>query len=220
MLIATIDCGTTNSRVYLVNAQGEILGKAAQKVGVRETAMQGHNQVLKEGLKATFFEALAQAGIEFGAVKFVISSGMITSEIGLIELPHLWAPVSLDDLAANLTKVHDLSIFPVDLPIYFVRGIKNRFDPATIQIQDAGQLDFMRGEETQVAGILALHPAPLPLIVVVLSSHTNRPEDEVPAPTVLNTEILELAYRSVNAFGFLRSLVITRFLDVLLHIPW
>ncbi|MCG8700676.1 MAG: 2-dehydro-3-deoxygalactonokinase, partial [Bacteroidales bacterium] len=96
MNIATIDCGTTNSRVYIVNKQAEILSKATKKVGVKDTAIAGNNQVLKDGIKATFEQALAQAGLETGDVALALSSGMITSEIGLLEIPHLWAPLSLD----------------------------------------------------------------------------------------------------------------------------
>ena len=51
MYLSTIDCGTTNSRVYIVNETGDILGKATKKVGVKDTAMHGSNEVLKEGLK-------------------------------------------------------------------------------------------------------------------------------------------------------------------------
>ena len=49
MYLATIDCGTTNSRIYIVNENAEILGKATKKVGVRDTAINGSNEVLKQG---------------------------------------------------------------------------------------------------------------------------------------------------------------------------
>ena len=95
MYLATIDCGTTNSRVYIVNEEAEVIAKAAQEVGVRDTAIHGSNQRLKEGLKETFLAALAEAGLEREDVAFVLSSGMITSEIGLLEIPHLWAPTPI-----------------------------------------------------------------------------------------------------------------------------
>jgi 2-dehydro-3-deoxygalactonokinase len=98
---------------------------------------------------------------------------MITSEIGLMEIPHLWAPVHIDDLARNIEKVHDLSVFPVDMTLYFIRGVKNRYDPETAGISEVGDLDFMRGEETQIAGLLATYDIEFPITVVIFSSHTK-----------------------------------------------
>jgi 2-dehydro-3-deoxygalactonokinase len=126
MVLATIDCGTTNSRVYIVESTGNVIAKAVRKVGVRDTAIHGDTSVLKEGLKETVLDALSQARLTLDKVAFAISSGMISSELGLLELPHLWAPVGLEDLAANLEEVRDPRVFPLDLPIYFIRGIKNR----------------------------------------------------------------------------------------------
>ncbi|MFW6274600.1 MAG: 2-dehydro-3-deoxygalactonokinase [Spirochaetota bacterium] len=171
MYIATIDCGTTNSRVYIVNEAGNVLGKASKKVGVKDTAATGSTETLKSGLQQAYYTAVEQAGLQSEDIEFIISSGMITSEIGLRELPHLWAPAGMQALADNITKVHDTSIFPIDKPVYFVRGVKNRYDPKTTTKTEAHYLDFMRGEETQVAGILSSYSLNLPTTVIVLSSH-------------------------------------------------
>jgi 2-dehydro-3-deoxygalactonokinase len=255
MTLTTIDCGTTNSRVYIVNEQAEILGKAAQQIGVRDTAVQGTNAALKQALHDMVYQALDSAGLTLADVEFAMSSGMITSEIGLIDIPHLWAPAGPADLAQHLKKVHDTAIFPVDLPIYFVRGIKNPFDPAAIQYRDVGTLDFMRGEETQMAGILTLPEIALPVTVVVLSSHTKfisidhrqrilgslttasgqiygalrsesfisksiRPDDDFDDADYFDEQIIDIASHWVRESGFLRALMMTRFLDVLLHSAW
>jgi 2-dehydro-3-deoxygalactonokinase len=122
--LATIDCGTTNSRVYIVDHKGEIISRVSKKVGVRDTAITGSKETLKNGLKETFFEAFEQVKLELKDVAFAVSSGMITSEIGLLEISHLWAPVGLAELADNIEEVRDQSVFPVDIPMYFIRGIK------------------------------------------------------------------------------------------------
>jgi 2-dehydro-3-deoxygalactonokinase len=255
MYLATIDCGTTNSRVYIVDTQGTILGKASKKVGVRDTAIQGSNAALKEGLKETFYAALKTAGKTLGDISLVLSSGMITSEIGLIEIPHVWAPTSLNDLAGSIKKVHDTGIFPVDIPIHFIRGIKNTFDPDTIRLGDVGRLDFMRGEETQIAGILSGKAFQVPVTVVILSSHTKfipidinekilgslttvsgqvyeaiiketsigksiRAEGADDAHDHFSGDIIEAAYQWVSRSGFLRSLLMPRFLDTLVKTHW
>lgn len=98
---------------------------------------------------------------------------MINSEIGLIEIPHLWAPVGIDDLANNIKVVHNLDVFPLDLPLYFIRGIKNYF-PLNTSYKDIQKIDFMKGEETQAIGSLSLYPDfTLPFVLVILSSHTK-----------------------------------------------
>jgi 2-dehydro-3-deoxygalactonokinase len=248
--LATIDCGTTNSRVYIVNEEAQVIAKATREVGVRDTAIHGSNQRLKEGLKETFLTALAQARLHREDMAFVLSSGMITSEIGLLEVPHLWAPTPVDDLARNLVKVHDTAVFPVDLPIYFIPGIKNRYDPQTATIRDVGMLDFMRGEEVQVAGLLAAHAVKPPLTAVVLSSHTkfipidegrnvlgsittlsgqiyaalikatsigkSISEEEGDGEEIFDEEIVDIAHEQVRSAGFLRAMLMPRFLDTLI----
>lgn len=255
MYIATIDCGTTNSRVYIVNAQAEIVGQAEKKVGVRDTAILGSNEKLKKELSETFYQALERAGQKIKDIDFVISSGMITSEIGLIEIPHIWAPAGINELASNIKKVHDLSVFPVDIPVYFIRGIKNKYDPKTATINDVGKLDFMRGEETQVIGLLNSYDVKPPLTVVMLSSHTKsipideqgnilgsittvsgqvyeailketfvgksvRKDSDFDDEHYFAENIIDAANNWVTESGFLRSLLLPRFMDVLLETQW
>lgn len=45
--------------------------------------------------------ALRKAGLGIGQVDLVLASGMITSNVGLCEVPHLPAPAGLRDLAAG-----------------------------------------------------------------------------------------------------------------------
>jgi len=255
MYFAVIDCGTTNSRVYVVNEKKEIVGKASKKVGVRDTAIQGSNDILKAGLKETFLEAVHNTGLKLNNISFIISSGMITSEIGLLEIPHLWSPTSIDDLARNIKEVRDVNIFPLDLPIFFIRGIKNKYDIETSNLTDVGKLDFMRGEETQVSGFLSIYNFNLPITFIVLSSHTkyisvNEKEQIMGSITTLSgqvyeaiikesiigksirkmdnfddsnyfsKEIIDNAYHWVQEGGFLRTMVMPRFLDVLLKTTW
>ncbi len=174
MHFITIDCGTTNSRIYIVDETGKIYAKATKKVGVRDTSITGSRKCLEEGLRETIAEAIQKSGIDPSAFRAILSSGMITSEIGLCELPHLMAPCGIEDLAANMTLVEDLHLSVHDIPVYFVRGIKNTM-PDTVKNPFAlvGNLDFMRGEETQIAGLMEQGDFSGPATVVVLSSHTK-----------------------------------------------
>jgi 2-dehydro-3-deoxygalactonokinase len=249
---ATIDCGTTNSRVFVLDECLRVVAKGSKKVGVRDTAITGSRQVLREGLAEVFERAVRDAGLQVRELACAVTSGMITSEIGLLEIPHLTAPVGLDDLAHGAMPVRDPSVFPVDVQLLFIRGIKNA-SPAEATYRDIRRVDFMRGEETQIMGLLALPgmPAP-PLTAVVLSSHTKcipvtddgriagslttlsgqvfeairhgtsigksieAPEAD---PDTLDIEVVDTAYDAVVHTGFLRTLLMPRFMDVLLGIP-
>ena len=254
MHFATIDCGTTNSRVFLLDKNLVVVGKGSRKVGVKDTAVHGSNHVLKTGLSELFEQTVASAGLRLSDIQCAVTSGMITSELGLLEIPHLRAPVSLQGLADNVKPVRDRDIFPLDIPVLFIRGIKNAY-PEKATVRDLRQIDFMRGEETQVVGLLALHPElQRPLTVVILSSHTKyisvgateeilgslttlsgqvfeaiqtatsigksiAVPDGSPEGAAFDADVVDAAYEAVVRAGFLRTLLMPRFLDVLLHAP-
>jgi len=255
MYLASIDCGTTNTRVYIIDSNANVLGKGTRKVGVRDTSITGSRDLLKEGLKEAFYDALESADLRLEDISFAISAGMITSEVGLMEIPHLWAPVGVDDLAEHLVRVHDLEIFPVNLPIYFIPGIKNTYNLDAVSIEDINALDFMRGEEAQSAGIIKNYHNDKPLTFVVLSSHTKfipineegkilgsittlsgQIYDTVKANTIISKSLKEgdnqepenyfdrtivnSAVACINKSGFLRTLMMIRFMDVLLSSKW
>lgn len=255
-MIAVIDCGTTNTRVYIMNEDGGIAGQSAEKVGVRDVAAAGTKQVLQDGIKKAFLRALDNAGVELRRIRFAIASGMITSEIGLIDLPHVIAPAGLDELAASVKTVKDKSVFPLDVPVVFVRGIRNAVrEGGGLGLGQLRQMDFMRGEEVQIMGILADRAPTLPVNVVVLSSHTKlihvnergqitgsittisgqfyealqatsigksiRPTPAVePAGGYSLADIVDAAYESVTKAGFLRTMLMPRFMQVLISTNW
>ncbi len=252
MHFATIDCGTTNSRVFLLGETCTVVGKGSRKIGVRDTAVHGSNQVLKAGLSELFEQTVMAAGLALSDIRFAITSGMITSEIGLREIPHLWAPAGLAELAESLTVTQDPTVFPLDLPLVFIRGIKNPYPPETTY-EDIRRIDFMRGEETQMMGLLTRQALPRPpLTAVVLSSHTKyihvRQDGCIAGSlTTLSGQMFEAiqqatsigksiaaegepepedlalaartAFDAVRHAGFLRALLMPRFMDVLLGVP-
>jgi 2-dehydro-3-deoxygalactonokinase len=169
-VVAVIDSGTTNSRVRVLRERS-LLGAITVPVGVVDTAKTRSNASLKQGLRQAFHEALRDARISPGEVRHALAFGMITSELGVMEIPHLAAPVGIAELAAGMVRREAAEDF-LPVPTYFIRGVKNRVE-SSAGVPDLPRMDFMRGEETQVMGLLALHPSPLPISVVVLSSHTK-----------------------------------------------
>lgn len=169
---AIIDCGTTNTRIYLVDPEGRIVAQSTRKVGVRNTAMTGSKDTLRNGICEAMTEALDHAGLQESDIECAVASGMITSEIGLIELPHLVTPVGIHDLASHVQFVPARELLPLDMPILFIRGVRNNYG-AHATLADIRKVDFMRGEETQVMGILQDFTIKGPVNILVLSSHTK-----------------------------------------------
>lgn len=171
-MFAIVDCGTTNTRVYVLDKENKIVARGARKVGVRNTSMTGSKEALRTGVCEAVVEAAENAGIAPEELEFAIASGMITSEIGLIEIPHLVAPIGLEELAENVKLVPGGQVLPLDIPILFIRGIRNNYGDNAM-LRDIRQVDFMRGEETQVMGILEEFAVTEPVNIIVLSSHTK-----------------------------------------------
>ncbi len=173
MYISSVDCGTTNSRVYILDEFGIVKGKGKYQVGISDVAREKSNTILKKGLSIAFDYALTDANIDVSELNYVVSAGMITSELGLCEVPHLQAPVDINDLAANLVKTKIEGILDVDIPWYFIPGIKNKFDLNDSYEKQMLKFDFMRGEEVQAIGLSDTLKENSPFTLCMLSSHTK-----------------------------------------------
>ena len=86
--IITLDTGTTNTRVILWDSKFCPAASAKSEVGVRNTAIDGSNRRLKAAVKECLEQVLRDAGASYDEVEAVIASGMITSNVGLVEIPH------------------------------------------------------------------------------------------------------------------------------------
>jgi 2-dehydro-3-deoxygalactonokinase len=86
----------------------------------------------------------------------VFAAGMITSPLGLQEVPHVVAPAGIDELARGAVAFYDAAVAPQ--PIVLIPGVKTEaFDDgaAAGTSADALPFDVMRGEETLVCGLIA-----------------------------------------------------------------
>lgn len=156
-----IDTGTTNTRVWLT-IKGEIVTQARANVGVRDTARDGSPARLHETLR----ELIAQVRTGYSPAA-VLAAGMITSPLGLTEVPHVAAPAGLDDLR-NATQPHTFSHI-TDLPFRLVPGVRS--GPLRCTAENIGAADVMRGEETLCVGLTALGWLPPTATLLNLGSH-------------------------------------------------
>lgn len=229
--ILLIDGGTTNTRFTLLNGEKAVL-RTERKIGAADK--QGsQNELLFEAVKAEIRALQEQSGLK---IDDIFASGMITSQNGLMEIPHIPAPAGLTDLANGaytclLDKV-------CQIPFHFVPGIK-------FAGETAGEADMLRGEEAEVFGAITPEEEDRSILFLHFGSHNKlihyHKGKIVRAMTTMSGELLwalkestilksslcdltdfELSkndvmegYKSTENFGLTRALFETRILHVL-----
>ncbi len=166
--IISIDTGTTNTRVTLWRNK-EVIAHQACEVGVRDTAITGNREKLQHGVRDTLEKTLAEGGISEDDIELVIGSGMISSNLGLFELPHVLAPAGLAQLARGMVSVTIPEV--CSKPIWFVPGVRNVVD--NIGLHNCEAMDMMRGEEVEVIGVIDQLGITGPAMMVMPGSHSK-----------------------------------------------
>lgn len=172
MYIACIDTGTTNTRVC-IRDKHTVYAVIKKDVGVRITSIEGNNHTLIQTVASAYHEALQTAGISEADITLILASGMISSNLGLLEVPHLIAPVTITDLANGIVKkiIPDVSAVH---PIHFIPGVRNNYDVSLCQDpSNYATIDMMRGEEVEAFGVLDLEHFKTPAILILTGSHTK-----------------------------------------------
>ncbi len=158
-----IDAGTTNTRIWFVRGE-QIMARSGVMVGVRDTARDGSPARLRTALRDLIAEVSTSPDCN---LSFVAAAGMITSSLGLAEVPHVTAPAGIDKLAANIRRFD----FPdvTHLPVLLIPGV--RTGAQSVNLNNVESSDLMRGEETMCVGLVAAGLAPNPCTVLNLGSH-------------------------------------------------
>jgi 2-dehydro-3-deoxygalactonokinase len=127
------DWGTSHLRLFLCDAQGAVLDS---RTGPGAVDASGHFSDVFESLAAYWEESL-------GTLTTVLC-GMVGSSIGWVQAPYVVCPAIPEQIA-------DACVTLRGGRVHIVPGLscRNRFDAP----------DFMRGEETQILGVLQLAPA-------------------------------------------------------------
>lgn len=165
----SIDSGTTNTRARLMDETGRVLDSVSEQVGVRNTAIDGNNSRLATGVKTCIDQLMERHELTWEQIAAVFASGMITSDVGLYELPHVTAPAGLTELAAGAASVLLSDVCP--LPITFIPGVKNKVDPVTMENFEA--MDIMRGEEVEAMAVVSGLEPGVEYLLVLPGSHTK-----------------------------------------------
>ena len=138
--LIAIDWGTTSARAYALDNHGAIVAEKSAPLGV---------QRITDG---RFADALASLCAGIGAENIpLIACGMIGSRQGWVEAPYRDCPADFSAVATSLTRVH---------------GTRLAIVPGLMCRDVDGVPDVMRGEETQVLGILSERGAERSVVVL------------------------------------------------------
>lgn len=126
-----VDWGTSSFRAFRLDAQGAVIGQTVSDQGILKVAPGGFADVLRQAI-APWLAAGEHR---------VLMSGMIGSRQGWVEAPYLPCPADAAAIAAAVVPV------PFD-------GATVRLVPGLTDRDAAGTPEVMRGEETQIIGVL------------------------------------------------------------------
>lgn len=180
-----MDMGTTNTRLWLCDKKKIIDFKKAP-FGAKIGKLKGRS-VLFELLKSLMDEFLLANSLKADKIDCIITSGMSGSEMGLCEIPHVELPM---DVYTEATKVCKTVISEItDIPFVFVPGVK--------KMQNGMLSDIMRGEETEIFGILPHLPKGKSAVLVLPGTHNkiirvNKKGEIVDFQTTLSGELLDM----------------------------
>lgn len=132
--LIALDWGTSNLRATLLDAEGGVVERLSAPGGVMR---------VPAGQFSASLLALCGPWLAEHAVP-VIASGMVGSRQGWKEAPYLPCPARLPDVAGSLTLVDIEGAPGATKQVHIVPGLRCE--------DSRGQVDVMRGEETQLWG--------------------------------------------------------------------
>jgi 2-dehydro-3-deoxygalactonokinase len=131
--LIALDWGSTQLRAYLLGPDGSVLQERRSDDGA--------SRLQRSGFQAAY-EALAADWLAFDLP--AIACGMVGSAHGWLEAPYLACPARPERLAGALVVAGSGRA-----RVHIVPGLR---------VDSDDEPDVMRGEETQVFGVLRLHP--------------------------------------------------------------
>lgn len=156
-----IDGGTTNTRFTLVE-RDRVIVRIERNVGAANANKAFDNKPLIQTVKDVLLKLQANHNC---IIANVYASGMITSNAGLCEIPHISAPAAIEDLVVNI-QTRKLADVSNNALFHFIPGIK---------FENQGQIgvDMMRGEEVEIFGALKKADVDKSVMFIHFGSHNK-----------------------------------------------
>lgn len=196
---AVVDSGTTTTRLRLWDGSA-VRWSGSVAAGARDTAISGEPFAIRTAVAALLARVRDETGARPAAV---ICSGMITSNLGLHEVPHLPAPAGPNELAAGIVR----KTFTDLGELAFIPGVKTL--PTTLTIDGLAAGDVLRGEEAEVTGLRARLDLDGPATFLHFGSHHKAIDvDAEGRITASRTAITGELLAAVGAHTILKSSVV------------
>jgi 2-dehydro-3-deoxygalactonokinase len=145
--LIAIDWGSSSFRAYLMSGTSEILDEVASADGIGSVAAGAYPATLTR-LIGRWLDAHPSLP--------VIASGMVGSRHGWREAPYAPLPAGPGDIASRLIEVE-------------AEGLRVALAPGLSFVDEAGQPDVIRGEETEIFGIAEAGAS----LIVLPGSHSK-----------------------------------------------
>ena len=238
MIYAYFDSGTSNSRIFLLK-NGQVLYHATVQTGCRDAALAGNSSILVQALWELYQNALKALQLQDDQVCALYLSGMATSSNGLLEVEHLSLPVNLSQLRHHCVSYLENSRF--HRTFLLVPGLKTCPRGIRVSPEEAFRVNNVRGEETEIMGILR-YTGLTSCVILLPGSHTQAAVVEngnitdllstvtgelygaVIKDTIIGSSVnctaccqpqwVQRGVMALRQFGFNRALYITRSLEL------
>ena len=181
--IVGINWGSSNFRAFHIGADGNLLDSIEQPSGIAS--------LTREQMVAL----VAEVATRWPEAQRIYACGMVGSNIGWSDAGYVMCPVAPDGLASAL---HDVRIGEVTVSI--VPGLACRRSAD-------GAPDIMRGEETELFGLLASHRLPSRGVVALPGTHTKWVRMEHGRVAEFMTAMSGEIFDRLTAAGLLASIV-------------
>ena len=155
-----MDMGTTNTRLYMW-ANNQVVDHVKGNFGASFGKKNGRLELCKR-VGSLLNDLLDQCAVKECDMESIVALGMAGSEIGLLDIPHIFLPADARTLAENIRKE---KIEGINIPFLFVPGVKKTEGNVLI--------DVMRGEETETIGLASILPFAENAIFVLPGTHNK-----------------------------------------------
>lgn len=165
--IIYFDSGTSNSRIYLLDENLNQVCMRKRTIGSKDSAAAGTNEILLQNLKEMHDEVLVSNQITDEDVSRIFASGMLTTPYGIVELPHVVIPVTVEKFAKTHPSVYEGKFFKREIEL--IPGLKTIGD-------EIAKVNNMRGEEIEIMGAMEHFPEECngkSIALVMPGSHTH-----------------------------------------------
>lgn len=154
-----IDIGTTNSRLKIFD--NTLIASYSRHFGIKDIAIK-NSMTIEDFVKDFIYSSIDNAKIMLKDIEYIVASGMITSNIGLYQVPYVLCPVNIEDISKGVAKLHYNWLGSI--PFYLIPGVK---------VVENGYIDIMRGEESEILGIMDYYKIEKKSIIILPGSHTK-----------------------------------------------